>query len=119
MPRLTLKQLDEHMLIAEGQLAGLFLVSDRHHDQIQLLTQLAAHQAETIATLTRIAREQDETIGELTNRIEELAESHERLWKRETQTFVLSTSNSKRLELHGAWITDIFNRINESKESEE
>lgn len=98
-----------------GRQADMAIAADRHTDQIHLLTQLAAQQAETIKTLTRIAREQDEVISELTGKLEELAESHNALQKREAQTFRLTASNSQRLETHGAWIRELFDRVNESE----
>ena len=101
MPRLTLKQLDDHVLIAEGQLASLFLASDRMYAQIQDLTQLAARQAETIAELTELA--------------EELAKSHNALRMLEMKTFTLAASTASRADTHGAWIRDLYNRINKSE----
>ena len=113
MARLTLKQLDEHVLIAEGQIASLLLASDNHYAQIGAVYRSCVSMAQKIETLTQLAAQQADVIADLTSKIEELTESHTRLQKSEAQTFTLSSSNARRAELHGAWIAELFNRLND------
>ena len=105
-----------------------------------------SEQSKKIEQLIQLAKQQAEVIEALTGKLEELVGDHNALcqavedigdsealnhqWldrqqqrivaleKRETQGFTLTESNSMRLELHGKWISDLFNRINESEVKE-
>ena len=137
MPRLTVKELRKAMdieletvwyrlvgkiaTLADRQ-ADMAMRYDRMVDQIQQLTQLAALQAETIRDLTSKLEELAEAYDSTADEVEMLHQWADRqqqrivaLEKRELQTFALSGSNANRLELHGNWISDLFNRINEEK----
>lgn len=80
---------------------------------MKILSNRLADQEIQIEALTLVAKEQAETIATLTSKLEELTESHNRLQKRESQTFTLSSSTARRVELQGAWITELFNRLND------
>lgn len=86
--------------------------------EIQTLTQLVKEQSEVIATLT-------EKVEELANELQELGDEEALLhqWNdRQQQRIValekrfneeLPESHHRRVELHGAWIAELFNRLND------
>lgn len=115
-------------------LAQQLTINDLHNErmdqqsrQIQSLTQLAAQQADTIALLTDKVSELASELNQLGETVNDLGDeealTHQwldrqqsrivALEKREMETFTLSGSNAARLDIHGAWIGQIFDRINE------
>ena len=142
MPRLTVKELRKAMDIEletvwyrlidriatlAGRQADMAMRYDRMVDQIQTLTQLAKEQAEVIAALTGKLEELVGDHNALAMAVKDIGDdealNHQwldrqqqrivALEKRETQAFTLTESNSRRIELHGAWIAELFNRLND------
>lgn len=86
---------------------------DQMADQVQTLTQLAAQQAEVIANLTSKLEELAKSHNSTADEVEMFHQRLNHAMKREGQTYTLSESNANRLELHGSWISDLFNRLND------
>lgn len=107
--------------------ADMAMRYDRMVDQINTLTQLAKEQAETIAALTGKLEELVGDHNALAMAVKDIGDdealNHQwldrqqarivALEKHQIQTFTLSSSNSTRLDTHGAWIAELFNRLND------
>ena len=135
MPRLTVKELrkavDIELETVWYRLVGkIATLADRQADMAMRYDRMV----DQIQSLTQLAKEQAETIRELTEKLEELAEEYKELgdeeallhqWTDRQQQRIVALEKRheelpslRRVELHGAWIAELFNRLNDHMNEE-